>query len=401
MERMHFADSEKYSALEAAIHLLRYSVVKKFCPGKRVLDIACGEGYGSALMADWGAAHVDGVDIDESAVLAARRLFSRDNVFFRTASGEDAFSALEQNTYDLIVSLETLEHVTNVDAYLESLAKLRAEGGIVIISCPNDHWYYGDGPGNPYHRRRLTFDEFRILTERHLGEATQWRFGTLCVGFSIVDQESLDVRPESGSIGYATAPLAHILPSGAEAAADAASVGFYLGMWGGHGQDLDLCFAGYPASMDLGRQVLFPPDRAWGVPNDYLDRLQSSLTSLRRELSVAKDRLRASASDARRWRSELHLMEMSIAERVRDVLTTAGESLEVESFSNDSAAVQALVNSLITKTRQFDEENQIIKAEGFESSRELPWRVIRLWKHLRRLIPRRLLNLTGRLLLSR
>lgn len=64
MERLNFGGMEAYNAVEACIHLNRYAMAKSFCTGKRVLDAACGEGYGSFLMKKWGASEVFGIDID-------------------------------------------------------------------------------------------------------------------------------------------------------------------------------------------------------------------------------------------------------------------------------------------------------------------------------------------------
>src|SRR5678816_4696771 len=82
MERLTFSDSTAYNGLEAAIHSARYSIVRPMCSDKRVLDVACGEGYGCHLMSAWGARHVDGVDVSAEAVEGARRLFGSDTVYF-------------------------------------------------------------------------------------------------------------------------------------------------------------------------------------------------------------------------------------------------------------------------------------------------------------------------------
>ena len=66
IERLDISEKNKYSATEASIHLTRYLTAKKFIQGKTVLDIACGEGYGSYLMKKWGAKTVQGVDIDQA-----------------------------------------------------------------------------------------------------------------------------------------------------------------------------------------------------------------------------------------------------------------------------------------------------------------------------------------------
>ena len=75
MERLDFSDESKYSAIEASIHLNRYLSAKKFIKGKKVLDVACGEGYGTYLLKKWGAAKVTGVDISKEALFVARDKF--------------------------------------------------------------------------------------------------------------------------------------------------------------------------------------------------------------------------------------------------------------------------------------------------------------------------------------
>ena len=72
----------KYNTAEAAIHLDRYLTAKQFVTGKHVLDIACGEGYGSKLMKDWGAASVVGVDISSEALQIANQMFAEEGITF-------------------------------------------------------------------------------------------------------------------------------------------------------------------------------------------------------------------------------------------------------------------------------------------------------------------------------
>ena len=60
-ERLQFGSEMAYNAMDAAEHLARYAMLRSICVGKRVLDVACGEGYGSYLLAQWGAASVTAV----------------------------------------------------------------------------------------------------------------------------------------------------------------------------------------------------------------------------------------------------------------------------------------------------------------------------------------------------
>ena len=71
MERLDFSSATKYSSIEVSIHLCRYLNAKNYCQDKKVLDVACGEGYGSALIKRWGARKVVGIDCSEEAIKKA------------------------------------------------------------------------------------------------------------------------------------------------------------------------------------------------------------------------------------------------------------------------------------------------------------------------------------------
>src|ERR1035437_10505448 len=87
-------------------HVYRYAFASRFVKGKRVLDIACGEGYGAAALQKAGAAHVIGVDISESVCLHARSKYGLDA---RRGTAEQI--PLPDRSVEVIVSFETIEHV--------------------------------------------------------------------------------------------------------------------------------------------------------------------------------------------------------------------------------------------------------------------------------------------------
>ena len=182
IERIPFEDDKfNYNPLEASIHVARYQVAKQFVSGKRVLDIACGEGYGSLLMKQWGAKQVTGVDIDFSAIESAKRNFLIDGVSFICG---DAETLTSNDKFDVIVSLETMEHVENEQVYLSKLKSLLAEDGVLIISCPNDHWYFSENESNPYHLRKYTFQDFVNACRPILGDADTWLLGSNIFGYA-------------------------------------------------------------------------------------------------------------------------------------------------------------------------------------------------------------------------
>ena len=89
-------------------HVHRYLIARELVPGKRVLDIACGEGYGSAILSA-AAAHVTGVDISPEAVAHASSKYARSNLVFCLGSCEAI--PLEDHSVDVVVSFETIEHI--------------------------------------------------------------------------------------------------------------------------------------------------------------------------------------------------------------------------------------------------------------------------------------------------
>ncbi|GEP01784.1 class I SAM-dependent methyltransferase [Methylobacterium haplocladii] len=232
MERLQVSPGSPYSALEASIHLARYAPVLPLCEGRRVLDLACGEGYGSWLMAQAGAVVVDGVDVSRDAVAAAAATFQLENLRFLTADGQAALRDGEATAYDLIVCIETIEHVADPERMLRQLRSLMAPGCIVCITCPNDHWYYPQYASNPFHLRKYRFSEFRRLTEATLGPASRWLLGTAALGFTTLPVDATAL-PGGPSVYVEAEPLASALlcgPDGADVVTPA-NASYFMGLW--------------------------------------------------------------------------------------------------------------------------------------------------------------------------
>ncbi|GAC1658379.1 MAG: hypothetical protein NVS4B13_01230 [Candidatus Elarobacter sp.] len=145
-------------------HLHRYAIAARFCAGKRVLDIASGEGYGAALLAQ-RAAQVIGVDLDERSVEHARRAYYAANLRFMCGSVTDI--PLADASIDVVSSFETIEHVAEHDRMLDEIRRVLVPGGVVVLSSPNK-LIYSDVPGfaNPFHVKELYFSELRDLLMR-------------------------------------------------------------------------------------------------------------------------------------------------------------------------------------------------------------------------------------------
>jgi 2-polyprenyl-3-methyl-5-hydroxy-6-metoxy-1,4-benzoquinol methylase len=145
-------------------HYARYAFATRFAAGKQVLDCACGEGFGAAMLSAV-AAQVDAVDLSETAIAHATRRYPRSNLRFAQADALALPFAAGQ--FDLVVSFETLEHLTEHEVLLAEFARVLKADGILLISTP-DKRVYSDLAGyrNEFHPRELYADEFAALLAR-------------------------------------------------------------------------------------------------------------------------------------------------------------------------------------------------------------------------------------------
>lgn len=236
-ERLHFEPGRMdYNAMLAAEHVSRYQLAASVCFGKRVLDVACGEGYGSHMLAELGAASVVGVDIAQDAIAVARSRFARAGVSYVVGDALDLPSLLEgQQPFDLIVGFETIEHLPEPRLYLEGLQRVLAPGGIIMLSCPNDGPEAKRGIVNPYHASIFTLLEFQALTTAVLGPATAWYLGTPLQGIVVAPAESAELQNASRDLGLVTAGgvvTATLLPAQADVRVEPETCSFFVGVWG-------------------------------------------------------------------------------------------------------------------------------------------------------------------------
>ncbi|HEY8010280.1 MAG TPA: class I SAM-dependent methyltransferase [Rudaea sp.] len=147
-------------------HWHRYAFARAFARDKRVLDAACGEGYGSALLAG-DAREVLGVDIAEPAIAHARVRYAT-HANLRFVQGDCTGLTLPDASVDLVVSFETLEHVAAQEALVAGFARVLTDDGVLIVSSP-DKRAYSDASGfrNEFHVRELYREELLALLGAH------------------------------------------------------------------------------------------------------------------------------------------------------------------------------------------------------------------------------------------
>jgi len=142
-------------------HLHRYGIVMPFAENKAVLDIACGEGYGSKLLSA-KASKVYGVDIDPLAVQNATTKYKAPNLSFIQGSADKI--PLEDSSVDTVVSFETIEHHDKHEEMLNEIKRVLKPGGILIMSSPEKT---GEVSFNEFHVKELSRTEFADLIGAH------------------------------------------------------------------------------------------------------------------------------------------------------------------------------------------------------------------------------------------
>ena len=237
LERYQFGQGSEYNAFQSAHALMRYDLLRPICAGKRVLDVGCGEAYGSFLLARWGAAEVVGVDISAQAIESSRNFFAHPRVRYYVGDVLKLAEVLgESEPFDIIVGFEIIEHVSDVKQFLRSICKYRGRNGVVAISCPNDAAGLAEGQVNKFHQRQFTFEEFQKATTSILGGANQWLIGTPIVGgihYASNDPaiESPNGDPEAIVTGKQGPRLTTLAPQLGVQPSNADCI-HYVGVWG-------------------------------------------------------------------------------------------------------------------------------------------------------------------------
>ncbi|MFO0831365.1 MAG: methyltransferase domain-containing protein [Phycisphaerales bacterium] len=158
-EKQLHMDMLREPGRRADAHVARYALAAGLVrPGDRVLDVACGLGYGSHVIAhNSRAGSVLGVDLDAGSVAYASALHGgTGRVSFQAGDAQD-LAGVPDASVDLVVSFETLEHLPDPGRALRAFARVLTPGGRLVASVPND-WTDGEGKDpNPHHLHVYTW----------------------------------------------------------------------------------------------------------------------------------------------------------------------------------------------------------------------------------------------------
>ena len=147
------------------VHVARYRHALHFVEGQRVLDIACGTGYGLSMLRE-RASEVVGVDVDITAIADAKTRAGGDVLL-----GDGRKLPFRNACFDAVVSFETIEHFDNRDRFVSEISRVLTDSGFLILSTPNaNHTKPIDGkPRNPYHVHEYTPEELANELGKHFG----------------------------------------------------------------------------------------------------------------------------------------------------------------------------------------------------------------------------------------
>jgi 2-polyprenyl-3-methyl-5-hydroxy-6-metoxy-1,4-benzoquinol methylase/glycosyltransferase involved in cell wall biosynthesis len=198
-----------WSELALYEHFPRYLLAGRLAFQKTVLDLGCGTGYGTAMLAGAGAASVIGLDIDQSTIEWAQRAHHEKNLSF--CARTDLGAGFAPESFDLITCFEMIEHVTEPiqRATIASIARLLKKDGILLISTPNPAVtrLYGE---NPFHLREMIKEEFVGLLREHF-QHIQLNYQFIRAGALItpgMDVPAINARVEALDDNVKTSPPA-------------------------------------------------------------------------------------------------------------------------------------------------------------------------------------------------
>ncbi|HVP11545.1 MAG TPA: class I SAM-dependent methyltransferase [Phycisphaerae bacterium] len=159
MEALERLDPQQHRGLYVVDHYARYCFAAQFVAGRRVLDVACGPGYGSHLLRQAGAREVVGVDVAEEAVETARQRYSAPGITYLQGDAHELGPAV-QGPFDAIVSFETVEHLSHPARWIRQARALSHDETVLVFSVPNEA---DNPPDNPYHLHHYNRESFDAM----------------------------------------------------------------------------------------------------------------------------------------------------------------------------------------------------------------------------------------------
>jgi len=152
-ERAHADDSNNvtYQRCQFA-----YEFAVPVIKGKKVLDVGCGNAYGTALMAK-DAMEITGLDYDQATIDDNRQHY-RDIANLKFIQGTIPPIPVEDASYDVVTAFQFIEHIEKRKEFLKECIRVLKPGGVLMVTTPNS---LKSLARNPFHVHEYTFDEMK------------------------------------------------------------------------------------------------------------------------------------------------------------------------------------------------------------------------------------------------
>lgn len=180
-ERMfeEYRASSPQSYLIYLFHIATYDYVRELVRGKDVLDFGCGTGYGTARLGDH-CAKIVGIDISGEAIEHAVGKYRRDNLtFLKIAPVEERPLPFHDESFDVVLSFQVIEHVRDVTAYLTEIRRVLRPGGLLVVATPDrsSRLLPLQKPWNMWHLREYSESALRGLIGTQFANVTVKKMG--------------------------------------------------------------------------------------------------------------------------------------------------------------------------------------------------------------------------------
>jgi 2-polyprenyl-3-methyl-5-hydroxy-6-metoxy-1,4-benzoquinol methylase len=161
-ERMIPAGDDEVSFVYAR-HEFAYRHVAQFVSCRQAIDVGCGTGYGTALLART-ATFVEGVDYSAEAIAFCNSHYAASNILFRQSRAEELSS---DRRFDVAVSFQVIEHLQDTDGFLQRLSSVVRPGGTIFLTTPNARAVVREKDANPFHHSEMNHGQMEQLLTAH------------------------------------------------------------------------------------------------------------------------------------------------------------------------------------------------------------------------------------------
>lgn len=148
-------------------HVKVYEFGMQFVPGKDVLDVGCGTGYGSHLFVRKGARSVFAIDYSEEAIGYARAHFRNPALKYKSMDAQKISG--RKNSFDVVFSSENIEHLQEPERCLEGIRRVLRDGGILVMGTPNKEFFSPsiEGTSNEFHLHEFYYEDLEKMLKKY------------------------------------------------------------------------------------------------------------------------------------------------------------------------------------------------------------------------------------------